>query len=258
MMMDPRVLGLSLLALGLAGCGGETEEPLSEEQASDYAALVGEWRVVGHRAPGISALSEEQAEAWLGARLRINAARMALGESFCEGVSHDAESRPVAELLADYRLDGESLPPLAGREEIIRHRLGCDGEPWPSLGGTLLWLGNDRLLAPWEGVFFELERDDGFRAYGNEPFWNLAIDADGLRFADPFSGFDMRTPLPEAESLEQGGRAYHAQTEAHELRVEILPETCHDSMAGAPFETTVSVTLDGERFEGCGGAVPAF
>ncbi|MBF8223636.1 COG3650 family protein [Halomonas sp. 328] len=255
-MMDPRVLGLSLLALGLAGCGSEAEAP--PEEAGDYAALVGEWRVVGHEAPGISALSEEQAEAWLGARLRINTAWMALGETFCEGMTHAAEPRPVGELLADYRLDDGALPPLAGREVVVQHRLDCDGQSWPTLGGTLLWLDEERLLAPWEGVFFMLERDDGFRAYGNEPFWNLAIDTQGLRFADPFTGLDVRTPLPEAEALAAGGSVYHAQTEAHDLRVEIRPETCHDSMAGAPFETTVSVTLDGQQFEGCGGAVPTF
>ncbi|GEK47551.1 hypothetical protein HPA02_18340 [Bisbaumannia pacifica] len=256
MVKDRRVVGASLLALGLAGCGGEAEAPLAA--AGDHAALMGEWRVVGHEAPGISALSEAQAEAWLGARLRINEAWMALGETFCEGMSHEAESRPVDELLAGYRLGDESLPPLDGREVVVEHRLGCDDRPWSTLGGTLLWLDETRLLAPWEGVFFVLERDDGFRAYGNEPFWNLAIDETGLRFADPFGGFDVRTPLPEAESLEPGGRAYHAQTEAHALRVEILPETCRDSMAGAPFETRVTVTLDGERFEGCGGAVPTF
>ncbi|MDC8804039.1 hypothetical protein PRZ61_11375 [Halomonas pacifica] len=206
MVKDRRVVGASLLALGLAGCGGEAEAPPAA--AGDRAALMGEWRVVGHEAPGISALSEEQAEAWLGARLRINEAWMALGETFCEGMSHEAESRPVDELLAGYRLGDESLPPLDGREVVVEHRLGCDDRPWSTLGGTLLWLDETRLLAPWEGVFFVLERDDGFRAYGNEPFWNLAIDETGLRCASPIrSAASMcarRSPRPSPWSRVAG------------------------------------------------------
>ncbi|MDR5906783.1 hypothetical protein [Franzmannia qiaohouensis] len=257
-----RMIGASLLLAGLSACGGEqdgetrnaTEQP---DLSRDYAALVGEWRLVDFHQPGVSAMSEEQADSWLGARLRISDDWFALGEHYCESLTHIGEVLPVNQVRDDFRLQAGDLAPFEGREQVARHRLDCEDGEWPTLGGTLLMLDDTRALAPWDGVFFELERDDGFRATGTEPAWNLAISAEGMRLSVPFDDRDVRTALPEPEDgPQEGSRVYHATTEGNYLRVVISPEACRDSMSGAPFETSVRVTRDGEVFRGCGGAMP--
>lgn len=265
-----RVLWVPIVLLGLSACGGEEsaqQEGLESEtevahEASlsrDFTALRGEWRVVGHHSPGISALSDDEAEAWHGARLRIGEGWLAMGEHYCETVSHVGEVLPVNQILDDYRLAADSLAPLTEREQVARHRLDCDDGDWPVLGSQVLRLSDTQALAPWDGVFFELERDEGFRATGTEPAWNLALSDQGMRFAVPFDDRDVRAPLPVPEKgSDSDSRIYHARLPGGYLRVVITTEDCRDSMSGAPYETSVRVTHDSEAFEGCGGSMPTF
>ena len=64
-------------------------------------------------------------------------------------------------------------------------------------------------------------------------------------------------PVPAAVTdSATGARTYHATTEAHDLRIEIHPTACNDVMSGESYETTVTVTLDGRAYHGCGGPLP--
>ncbi|MBD3896293.1 hypothetical protein IEI94_10565 [Halomonas sp. ML-15] len=259
-----RMMAASLMIAGLSACGSEqdapgqsTDDTAQSDLSRDYTALVGEWRVVDFHQPGVSAMSAEQADSWLGARLRISDDWLALGEHYCESLTHIGEVLPVNQVRNDFQLQEGDLEPLEGREQVARHRLDCDDGDWATLGGTLLMLSDTRALAPWDGVLFELERDDGFRATGTEPAWNLAITESGMRLSVPFDDRDVSTELPEPEEgSREGSRVYHATTQGNYLRVVITPEACRDSMSGAPFETSVRVTRDGEVFDGCGGAMP--
>lgn len=49
-----------------------------------------------------------------------------------------------------------------------------------------------------------------------------------------------------------GASVYHAVTEANDLCVVIASTPCTDIMSGRPFETTVTVTLNGQTYHGCG------
>lgn len=122
------------------------------------------------------------------------------------------------------------------------------------MGGRLIEIDADRALAPWDGVFFELERDRDFRAAGQEPFWRLEIaKGKDIRFVQVGKP-DVVTPAPAPETApESGGRVYHAITEEHDLRVVTEPTPCTDVMSGKPFETTVTVTLNKQTYHGCGG-----
>jgi hypothetical protein len=56
-----------------------------------------------------------------------------------------------------------SYPPsalmrLAPVDPITVINISCDGEPLPALGRLIIEVDSDHILAPWDGVFFELAR----------------------------------------------------------------------------------------------------
>lgn len=91
----------------------------------------------------------------------------------------------------------------------------------------------------------------GYRAGGNEPFWNLTLGETAMVFS--VLGRDSVTaPRPEAESVDNGWR-YAATVDGQAFTVLIDERPCSDSMSGMPFPHTVAVTLGSETFTGCGG-----
>lgn len=93
-----------------------------------------------------------------------------------------------------------------------------------------------------------------FRAVGQEPFWNLEIEADGaITIEEPVNENRYRFPPadPGAEG-EDGRTVYRLETEAHSATIVIEDEPCRDVMSGWPYEETVSITLDGRELDGCG------
>ena len=132
--------------------------------------------------------------------------------------------------------------------------VSCGGAPWSALGARLLEIDRDRALTPWDGVFFELARDRDFRAVGQEPGWQLEIRQGAeMRFTYDYGKGTAVTPAARASvNSSTGTRTYHAVAEANDLRVEIVPVVRTDAMSGKPFAATVTVTLGGRSFRGCG------
>jgi uncharacterized membrane protein len=130
----------------------------------------------------------------------------------------------------------------------------CDGRPWAALGGSLIELDRNRALAPRDGVFFELARDRDFRAIGQEPGWQLEIRMGSeMRFTYDYGKGSAVTPAARAElDAKTGTRTFHATGEANDLRVEVVPVRCEDTMSGKPFPSTVTVSLNDRSFRGCG------
>jgi uncharacterized membrane protein len=114
------------------------------------------------------------------------------------------------------------------------------------------------LIANWDGAFFELTRDRDVRAQGQEPSWSLEIrKGKGIRFTYDLGKREVVTPMPVPRTdSKSGATVYRAVTEANDLRVVIEQTPCTDSMSGNPFEATVTVTLNGQTYHGCGGAIP--
>lgn len=121
----------------------------------------------------------------------------------------------------------------------------------------MIRIDNDRVLAFWNGVFFELARDNDFRAVGQEPFWRLELQkGKELSFTYDLGKRKAVTRARAPENvLANGTSVYHAVTKANDLRVVIAPNRCTDVMSGKPFEVTVTVTLNGRTFNGCGERV---
>lgn len=104
--------------------------------------------------------------------------------------------------------------------------------------------------APWEDA---RRRGVDFRATGNEPGWHLEMQRDRqILFVGHYGRQRVFTPWVEAKVNDDVGQSYHAVTEAHDLRVDILQETCRDTMSDSVFSHTVRVLLDGSQLQGCG------
>jgi len=223
--------------------------------AAAISSLTGIWTVVGHHMPGVSALSDAQAKAHHGESLRLTAATAASAGTACSEPRYSPDRVAVEDYLAgQFRLAPGSLKPLAGKRQVEVLQVTCDDSPWTALGATLIQVDRDRALAPWNGVFFELVRDRDFRAVGQEPGWQLEIrKGTEMRLTYDYGKGTAVTPAPRTQlDAQTGTRTLHAQTEANDLRVEIVPVACSDSMSGKAFAATVTVTLNGRTFRGCG------
>ena len=223
--------------------------------AASTSSLMGIWTVVGHHSPGVSAMSSEQAKAHYGESLRLTAKSAVAPGSRCSDPSYVPDRVAPAEYLSTkYQLAPGSLKPLAAKRQMQVMEVHCDRSLWSALGGSLLEVDRDRALAPWDGVFFELARDRDFRAVGQEPGWQLEIRVGSeMRFTYDYGKGSAVTPAARAQlDARTGTRTFHANSEANDLRAEIVPVSCQDSMSGKPYPATVTVTLNDRSFRGCG------
>jgi uncharacterized membrane protein len=86
-----------------------------------------------------------------------------------------------------------------------------------------------------------------YHAVGTEPFWNLLIDERDLTFTQP-DAQPVRQPRPAAING-IAGEIYQTQR----INVNIVHAQCSDGMSDRTYPDKVQVTIDGRRFEGCGG-----
>ncbi|RFN57744.1 copper resistance protein NlpE N-terminal domain-containing protein [Marixanthomonas ophiurae] len=99
----------------------------------------------------------------------------------------------------------------------------------------------------------------GFKATGNEPFWNLEIDfANKTMKFKTLEGDSIVTPLPKlVKPQDIDAVSYRAQTESGALHVMIIRDECTDSMSGkkSGYKVRASVQLgdaDMKDYNGCG------
>lgn len=251
-----RRLAFAAVLLWIGACQAPQEPP--PPAAPSALELTGRWIVVGHQIPGVSAMNDSEATTWHGRRVHLGLRWASTGGEQCDAPTYHARVVAAEAFLAtEFNLSAGRVPSLAASEAVTVLDVSCDGAPWVALGGRVMAIDVDHALTPWDGVFFALERDTVFRAQGQEPFWHIEI-AGGTPIRFVRLGEDdllLPLPVPTTDAV-SGARIYHAATDAHELRVAIAPLPCTDSMSGVSFETTVSVTLDGQVYSGCGVALP--
>lgn len=237
-----------------AGCASQpATEP--EERAVLPPEQTGIWTVVAHHAPGVSAMSDTEASAWHGLSVRLEADAAFVPDAHCAAPTYTARTVEADHFLAtEYRIRSEQLGALRGSEQITVLELACDGAPWSAPGGRLLMTSNaDRVWMPWDGVFFELERDHDFRATGNEPFWMLEIRKGKALMYRRLGFEDVLLPIPTPKRDPAGGsQIWHVRTETHDLHAVIEGRPCMDTMSGEMFEATVTVVLNEETLHACG------
>jgi uncharacterized membrane protein len=122
------------------------------------AAPLGEWLVVAHRTPGIGALSDSEATVWHGRAVSYTSARAMFGTESCLHPSYRSRDVRGDSLLSVGYHSNPSALRLAPGSVVALIEVRCGESPWSAPGGTLLRLPDGRLYAPWDGVFFELQR----------------------------------------------------------------------------------------------------
>ena len=86
-----------------------------------------------------------------------------------------------------------------------------------------------------------------YHALGTEPFWNLLIDEHNLTFTQP----DAQPILQPTPKVIVGFAGEIYQTPR--IGVNIVHARCSDGMSDRSYPDKVQVTVDGRRFNGCGG-----
>ena len=184
------------------------------------------------------------------------------------------DPRPLGKTLvyecADYEFiarlgPGEMAVWLQDRYLILSQVRSASGVKYEE-GDTVFWMkGQEATLlldgqrftdcrlnparAPWEDA---RRRGVNFRAVGNEPGWYLEIHAGRqLLFVGDYGMQRVMAPDP-GEQREGDRRRYHAVDGNIDLQVEIVDQSCNDSMKGDSFPSRVSVRLNGTEYQGCG------
>ena len=91
-----------------------------------------------------------------------------------------------------------------------------------------------------------------YRAIGTEPFWDLTIGHD-MVFTDRGNGVSVTEVTPAART-DGMGSTYPGRR----LAVTITRGRCSDGMSDRSYPDTVTVTVDGRPYRGCGAATAFF
>ncbi len=86
-----------------------------------------------------------------------------------------------------------------------------------------------------------------YHAVGTEPFWNLLIDEHDITFVAP-----EQQPIKQPTPKTINGFAGEIYQTAR-INVNIVHAQCSDGMSDRVYPDKVQVTVDGKRFNGCGG-----
>jgi uncharacterized membrane protein len=86
-----------------------------------------------------------------------------------------------------------------------------------------------------------------YHAIGTEPFWSLLIDERNLTFTRP-DARPITQPTPRV-IVGFAGEIYQTPR----INVNIVHAQCSDGMSDRTYRDKVQVTVDGKRFNGCGG-----
>ena len=121
--------------------------------------LLGEWRIIGHVAPGVSAMSESRARSWTGRSVEFAEAFARSPNGECLTPSYRDRRESVDALLSgEFGVPPGSVPLVADLDVVDVVEVRCAGTGWGAAGEIVLLLDQRRALTPWDGVFFELRR----------------------------------------------------------------------------------------------------
>lgn len=117
------------------------------------------WVIVGHSAPGVSAMSDADAAHWHGRSIDLGPDLAIAGPDSCSHPMYESRSAPGDSVVQAFNVApgslGPSMPPGA---TVTVLETFCNGETWYSPGAILIKTSATHAFTPWEGVFFELER----------------------------------------------------------------------------------------------------
>lgn len=104
---------------------------------------------------------------------------------------------------------------------------------------------------PWEAA---RRRGATFRGIGQEPGWAVEIvRGESIHFLFDYGQSSLTATMATGESgARPGATVYEADSPSFQLSVTVEDRPCTDSMSGQEFPNTVTVTFNGNVFNGCG------
>jgi len=147
-----------------------------------------------------------------------------------------------------------SEPLLTYGDGTIRLRVQGENAEFETDDSKVLQCTNNRVKAIWEAAKL---RGVDFRATGNEPGWHLEIAAGrNIVFTTDYGNavYTFSVPMPVTDQ-KVGTTSYKVLEQGHSLTVLLEVRQCQDTMGDEHFGTTVTVTLDGKTYRGCGRAL---
>jgi heat shock protein HslJ/membrane-bound inhibitor of C-type lysozyme len=121
--------------------------------------------------------------------------------------------------------------------------------------GVTFWDKGDRALVTVGGEALPECATDApppFRARGNEPGWLLEMTADRLDLTLDYGATRLTGPLPPSRQ-EGEATVYATRAGGRDLRIAVTGRLCSDGMSDIPYPRTVTLTVDGREYRGCGG-----
>jgi hypothetical protein len=126
---------------------------LDRPRAACHALVPTTWVVTGHTAPGIAAMSDDEAEAWHGDELTITREQLTFRDDDCEPPTFANRELSRAKFEDEFGVPADELRLAPGA--ICVTEVACPDGPMP---GTLLVHGRNELLLLWDGVWFQMRR----------------------------------------------------------------------------------------------------
>lgn len=117
-----------------------------------------------------------------------------------------------------------------------------------------------KLLSAAENKVWAAKKEEGitFFGVGNEPFWNVTVDAQKGIF---FHWAEWSGPMrfaPAKAQITSDSVVYNTANDSAQLQVIIYPAFCSDGMSDYTYDQKVKVVYNQQVFNGCGLAYKGF
>lgn len=99
----------------------------------------------------------------------------------------------------------------------------------------------------------QFDQGADFIAKGNEPFWSLEIsEGKGLHFKTPDGKGITTPPISPIRLMDVAASSYRYQQQSTAITAIVYDQACTDDMSGEQFSHKVEVTVNEQRYKGCG------
>jgi hypothetical protein len=144
-----------MVVFAMSSCASSLSRP-SVAEIPD--TLSGTWEVTDVRLGGVSAVSVSEAKEWVGRRMTIGTECLSL-EGKTMRLHHIVRSKydAVTYFWEAFRMRPEDV---GFRGPVVWEYLLAigDEDPWIEPGSMIVLVNKTKALAPWEGIFFVLEK----------------------------------------------------------------------------------------------------
>ena len=99
-----------------------------------------------------------------------------------------------------------------------------------------------------------LKKDTTFSAFGNEPFWHVAIIENDKYIFHPMDGADVMVPWVAATTVDSITTKYISSAGDNSIVLIISKKKCSDGMSDIEHQYAADLTVNGTHYSGCGRA----